>query len=111
MLWQSSSVALVLGSLAFSGSAAALTSARLDPTLVLKAQEEPGACGATGCLQPVQMPMWPFGDRQRADAMPADQRELLTRLLSPELSEVVTPAERQILSKALDRGDRLRGWK
>ena len=107
MPWHGLLTLLVLGSMALGGSAAALTIAKLDPDAVLGAREEPGACAPTGCLHPVQMPMWPFGGRDAVGTMPADQRELLTRLLSPELSEVVSQAERQILSQALDRGDRL----
>jgi hypothetical protein len=97
---------MVVGAMALSGSAAALTVAKLDRDIVLRA-EEPGACGHTACVRPVQMPMSPFSGRDRPDAMPADQRELLSRLLSPELSEVVSPAERDLFSQALDRGNRL----
>jgi hypothetical protein len=107
MSWHRFLIVLVLASMALGGSAAALPVARLEPDAVIGAGEHLRACARTGCLQPVQMPMWPFGDRRRADEMPAGQRELLTRLLSPELSEVVSPAERQILSQALERGDRL----
>jgi len=107
MSWHRFLIVLVLASMALGGSAAALPVARLEPDAVIGAGEHLRACARTGCLQPVQMPMWPFGDRRRADEMPAGQRELLTRLLSPELSEVVSPAERQILSQALERDDRL----
>jgi membrane protein involved in colicin uptake len=64
------------------------------------------ACMVSGCIQQAQM-MGPFGDRTASEALPADQRTLLDRLLSRELEGVVTPAERQLLVQVRDRNQRL----
>src|SRR5688500_4875235 len=105
MTWYRLLAALVLGSMGVGGSAAALTIANLDRAAVLGSQGQAGACPRSSCLQQVQ---WsPFERRERVEPMPADQRALLARLLSAELSEVVSRDERQILRQVLERGDRL----